>query len=208
MKGSPGAADAQAAYLAGREQIAPGLVVDTERAIGLAENICLDIEHGKDGATVVNKAQSVPEDFMCVDEFHAECLEFGPGKADDLAGPVLTRAVTCELLRRRPVEGDEVEQVGGYRMNRLRRRRGAIASRRRRRRVLGTNRPQVARGDSLKLSTHMIVVSTRLVTVPVACSAKFITRGCTTACCLTLSRASAVPLGHLHGRHTAVRNPW
>ncbi|MGH3768610.1 MAG: DUF732 domain-containing protein [Pseudonocardiaceae bacterium] len=46
--------DAQTAYLARLEQIDPGLVVNTERAIRRAENICLDIKQGKDEATVVS----------------------------------------------------------------------------------------------------------------------------------------------------------
>lgn len=48
--------DAQAAYLARPEQIDPGLVVNTERAIRRAKNICLDIEQGKNEATVVSNA--------------------------------------------------------------------------------------------------------------------------------------------------------
>ncbi|MGH3692559.1 MAG: DUF732 domain-containing protein [Pseudonocardiaceae bacterium] len=49
-------AGAEAVYLAQLERIDLGLVVSTERAIRRAKNICLDIEQGKDEATVVNNA--------------------------------------------------------------------------------------------------------------------------------------------------------
>jgi hypothetical protein len=46
-------ADARAAYLAGLTAIDPGLTGDEDRAIRRAENICSDLEAGKDGQTVI-----------------------------------------------------------------------------------------------------------------------------------------------------------
>lgn len=49
-------ADARAAYLAALKQIDSGFVVNADRAIRRAENICLDVEQDKDESIVINNA--------------------------------------------------------------------------------------------------------------------------------------------------------
>lgn len=51
----PGAA--RIAYLAGLEEIDPGLIANKDRAINRATNICLDITQGKNESTVVDNAR-------------------------------------------------------------------------------------------------------------------------------------------------------